>query len=123
MQEIFGDSASPFTDPPKRLTLVFAEQSNAGALSRLVKAQVVLPKAVIDDAADGEYYTLANVRAVQYRTQLLGTQSSPHPMVTFTVGTAHGRCGPPTCLKPTHDSTVVRAGSDGDIRADLRGHI
>lgn len=101
VQEIFGDSAAPWVVPPKRMTLVFNEPSKASILLRLVKTHTLLPRAVIDDAADGEYWTLESVRGTKYETRHEAYSTLPFPTVTFTIGRAHFKCGPPTCLQPT----------------------
>lgn len=95
--EISGDTSAPWYRPPTRLTLVFAGQSKAGALSQLVKHHAVLQRVVIDDPANGEFWALENVEAAQYSARQEGPSHNNFPVVTFSVGTAHLRCGPPTC--------------------------
>ncbi len=63
----------------------------------LVRAHTVLPTAAIDDASDGEYYTLKNLEAVGYRNEL-GYPGYSYPVVIFKVREFHLKCGPPTCL-------------------------
>lgn len=98
--EIFGDTSAPWYRPPKRLTLVFGEQSKASVLSQLVKQHAILPRVVINDPGDGEFWALENVEAAQYATRQEGSTHTAYPMVKFNVGTAHLRCGPPTCQNP-----------------------
>lgn len=100
LSEIFGDTSAPWFTSPKRFTLVFAERSKAAVLSQLATQHAMLSRVVIDDAGDGEFWTLENVEVAQYATRQEGSSRTAYPMVTFIVGTAHLRCGPPTCENP-----------------------
>jgi hypothetical protein len=99
LMTISGNSVVPFRVPATQLVITLADPSAVPLFRKLIHSRTVLSKATIDDAGDGEYYTLRQVVATGYST-LYGVK---HPSITLSVGEFHMRCGPPTCSTPISD--------------------
>jgi hypothetical protein len=101
VESMMGDAQIPWSEPVKRLTIVLADDSKASFMRRFVQSRKEIARATIDDAADGEFYTLANVVPIIYETKSYGND---HPLITFKIGRFHIKCGPPTCMQPVESS-------------------
>ncbi len=102
VREITGNAAVPWDAAFTRVTFSLAGASHAAIFRRLERERVLLTRATIDDAGDGEYYTFAHIRVVSVATHDGTYASALHPSVTLTFGAHTLRCGPPTCPTPLH---------------------
>lgn len=98
VESIYGNSLAPWAKAPTRMTIVFANAMGSTLLPSLAEKRRLISRVTIDDPADGEYYALAKVRIIGYKTELLGYPAASHAALILAPAIFHLRCGPPTCL-------------------------
>ena len=101
VENISGDTAVPWANPPPtHLTIVFTDARKALLFRQFSGTHRILASATINDAADGEYYTLGRLQATKYQNERSEYPPRTRAQVTFKIEVFHLKCGPPTCNTP-----------------------
>lgn len=98
VESIYGNSLAWWAKVPTRMTIVFANSTGSAVLLSLAEKRALISRVTIDDPADGEYYALAKVRIIGYKTESFGYPPALHPALILAPAVFHLKCGPPTCL-------------------------